>query len=140
MVLKLDSSVGAERNIGCRLHLLTPVPQIPRAQILVSPVWPRENHDPKEVQVSTLLSIKTGGCPEDCAYCPQASRYHTDIKKNDLMFLISLVHQNQLYLSPFFILSKICSAAFVSAILLVEPLPTAFSPDPNNTSTQKFGS
>ena len=45
----------------------------------------REHHDPSEVQVSTLLSIKTGGCPEDCGYCPQAARYHTDIKKNDLM-------------------------------------------------------
>ena len=45
----------------------------------------RENHNPREVQVSTLLSIKTGGCPEDCGYCPQAARYHTDIKKNDLM-------------------------------------------------------
>lgn len=45
----------------------------------------RENHDPREVQVSTLLSIKTGGCPEDCGYCPQAARYHTDIAKNDLM-------------------------------------------------------
>ena len=45
----------------------------------------RENHDPREVQVSTLLSIKTGGCPEDCGYCPQAARYHTDIEKNDLM-------------------------------------------------------
>jgi biotin synthase len=45
----------------------------------------RENHDPNVVQVSTLLSIKTGGCPEDCGYCPQAARYHTDIKGNDLM-------------------------------------------------------
>jgi biotin synthase len=45
----------------------------------------RKYHDPHEVQVSTLLSIKTGGCPEDCAYCPQAARYHTDIEKNDLM-------------------------------------------------------
>jgi biotin synthase len=45
----------------------------------------RENHDPNTVQVSTLLSIKTGGCPEDCGYCPQAARYHTDIEKNDLM-------------------------------------------------------
>lgn len=45
----------------------------------------RQYHDPHEVQVSTLLSIKTGGCPEDCAYCPQAARYHTDIEKNDLM-------------------------------------------------------
>ena len=45
----------------------------------------REQHDPNVVQVSTLLSIKTGGCPEDCGYCPQAARYHTDIKGNDLM-------------------------------------------------------
>lgn len=42
-------------------------------------------HDPNVVQVSTLLSIKTGGCPEDCGYCPQAARYHTDIEGNDLM-------------------------------------------------------
>jgi len=45
----------------------------------------RQNHDPNIVQVSTLLSIKTGGCPEDCSYCPQAARYHTDIEGNDLM-------------------------------------------------------
>jgi biotin synthase len=45
----------------------------------------REYHNPNEVQVSTLLSIKTGGCPEDCGYCPQAARYHTDIEGNDLM-------------------------------------------------------
>jgi len=45
----------------------------------------RMYHDPNTVQVSTLLSIKTGGCPEDCGYCPQAARYHTDIEGNDLM-------------------------------------------------------
>ena len=45
----------------------------------------RYYHDPNTVQVSTLLSIKTGGCPEDCGYCPQAARYHTDIEGNDLM-------------------------------------------------------
>ncbi len=45
----------------------------------------RQHHDPNTVQVSTLLSIKTGGCPEDCGYCPQAARYHTDIEGNDLM-------------------------------------------------------
>ena len=45
----------------------------------------RKNHNPLEVQISTLLSIKTGGCPEDCGYCPQAARYHTDIETNDLM-------------------------------------------------------
>ncbi len=45
----------------------------------------RKFHDPNEVQVSTLLSIKTGGCSEDCGYCPQAARYNTDIEGNDLM-------------------------------------------------------
>lgn len=45
----------------------------------------RKHHDPNTVQVSTLISIKTGGCPEDCGYCPQAARYHTDIEGNDLM-------------------------------------------------------
>lgn len=45
----------------------------------------RKHHDPNTVQVSTLLSIKTGGCPEDCGYCPQAARYHTDIEGNGLM-------------------------------------------------------
>jgi biotin synthase len=45
----------------------------------------RENHNPNEVQVSSLVSIKTGGCPEDCAYCPQAARYHTDVKVHKLL-------------------------------------------------------
>lgn len=45
----------------------------------------RLQHNPNQVQVSTLLSIKTGGCPEDCGYCPQAARYHTNIEGNDLM-------------------------------------------------------
>ena len=47
----------------------------------------RAHHDANAVQVSTLLSIKTGGCPEDCAYCPQASRYHTGVKAEKLMSL-----------------------------------------------------
>ncbi len=45
----------------------------------------RQNHDPGEVQVCTLLSVKTGGCPEDCAYCPQAARYHTDVEVHKLL-------------------------------------------------------
>lgn len=45
----------------------------------------REFHDPQEVQVCTLLSVKTGGCPEDCSYCPQAARYHTNVKVQKLM-------------------------------------------------------
>ena len=53
----------------------------------------REFHDPQEVQVCTLLSVKTGGCPEDCSYCPQAARYHTDVKVHKLME-VSEVLQN----------------------------------------------
>jgi biotin synthase len=45
----------------------------------------REHHDPNAVQVSTLLSIKTGGCPEDCAYCPQAQRYDTGVQAQKLL-------------------------------------------------------
>jgi len=45
----------------------------------------RMHFDPAEVQISTLLSIKTGGCPEDCAYCPQAARYDTGVKAEKLM-------------------------------------------------------
>ena len=45
----------------------------------------RENFNPNEVQVSTLLSIKTGACPEDCKYCSQSARYNTDVEKERLM-------------------------------------------------------
>ena len=45
----------------------------------------RMNFDPREVQISTLLSIKTGGCPEDCAYCPQSAEYDTGVKAGKLM-------------------------------------------------------
>ena len=39
----------------------------------------REHHDPNKIQISTLMSIKTGGCPEDCKYCPQSIKYNTDV-------------------------------------------------------------
>jgi len=45
----------------------------------------RRHFDPNAVQLSTLLSVKTGGCPEDCAYCPQAARYHTGVADEDLL-------------------------------------------------------
>ncbi len=45
----------------------------------------RAHHDPSEVQVCVLQSIKTGGCPEDCGYCPQAARYHTAVEAEPLM-------------------------------------------------------
>jgi len=45
----------------------------------------RENHKADEIQMATLLSVKTGGCPEDCSYCGQAARYHTDITVQALL-------------------------------------------------------
>src|SRR5438132_2950353 len=51
----------------------------------------RLHHDPNTVQLSTLLSIKTGGCPEDCAYCPQAARYHTGVINEDLLPLADVL-------------------------------------------------
>jgi len=45
----------------------------------------RAHFDPNAVQTSTLISIKTGGCSEDCGYCPQSARYHTGVDNEDLM-------------------------------------------------------
>ncbi|MEO7793413.1 MAG: biotin synthase BioB, partial [Thermoanaerobaculia bacterium] len=47
----------------------------------------REHHDPARVQMCTLLSIKTGGCPEDCAYCPQSAHYETGLEREKLLAL-----------------------------------------------------
>src|SRR5438067_4786808 len=51
----------------------------------------RAHHAPNAVQLSTLLSIKTGGCPEDCAYCPQAARYHTGVANEALLPIAEVV-------------------------------------------------
>lgn len=53
----------------------------------------RLHHAPNTVQVSTLLSIKTGACPEDCAYCPQSVRYDTGLEAEDLMELAAVTER-----------------------------------------------
>ncbi|VEH67829.1 biotin synthase [Rodentibacter pneumotropicus] len=45
----------------------------------------RENFNPQAIQLSTLMSIKTGGCPEDCGYCPQSARYQTGVQNQQLL-------------------------------------------------------
>lgn len=55
----------------------------------------RQFHEIGEVQLSTLLSIKTGGCPEDCTYCPQSSRYTTGVEKEKLMAVEEVVKAAQ---------------------------------------------
>jgi biotin synthase len=51
----------------------------------------RAHHAPNTVQLSTLLSIKTGGCPEDCGYCPQAARYHTKVAAQEMLEVDTVV-------------------------------------------------
>jgi biotin synthase len=51
----------------------------------------RQFHDANGVQLSTLISVKTGGCPEDCGYCPQAARYHTGVENQDMLSLDEVV-------------------------------------------------
>ncbi len=51
----------------------------------------REYHDVNKIQLSTLVSVKTGGCSEDCGYCPQAARYHTDVNNEDMLSLEKVV-------------------------------------------------
>lgn len=53
----------------------------------------REHFDPNDVQVSTLLSIKTGSCPEDCKYCPQSAHYNTGLEKERLIEIRKVVEQ-----------------------------------------------
>ena len=53
----------------------------------------RENFNPSAIQLSTLMSIKTGGCPEDCHYCPQSARYQTGVQKQDLLEVDDIVEK-----------------------------------------------
>ncbi|MDG2089999.1 MAG: biotin synthase BioB [Gammaproteobacteria bacterium] len=55
----------------------------------------RQHFDPNEVQVSTLLSIKTGACPEDCQYCSQSGHYNTELEKEKLMEVEKVLHEAQ---------------------------------------------
>src|SRR5262245_61858797 len=83
--MNTEPAIGAVRHDGTsaqvRALFALPFPQLMfRAQGIH-----RRHFDPAEVQISTLLSIKTGGCPEDCAYCPQSAKYATGVKAEKLM-------------------------------------------------------
>lgn len=56
----------------------------------------RQHHDANEVQISTLLSIKTGACPEDCGYCSQSSKYETELEKERLLPLSEVIEKAQI--------------------------------------------
>src|SRR5215218_10828145 len=91
MIMALAAAASASRHAGALRHDWT------RAEIasLLALPFPelmfraQEAHhlffDPTEIQIATLLSIKTGGCPEDCAYCPQSAHHDTGLKASKLM-------------------------------------------------------
>ena len=56
--------------------------------------------DPNKVQVSTLLSVKTGACPEDCAYCPQSVRYETGLQREELLDVPAVVEAAAIATEP----------------------------------------
>jgi biotin synthase len=85
--LRLPANPGLIRNDWTRVEVgalfALPFPELMFEAARIH----RMHFDPSEVQISTLLSIKTGGCPEDCAYCPQAARYDTGVDAEKLMSL-----------------------------------------------------
>lgn len=81
----MTDTQAAPRHDWTRAEVLTLL-EMPFADLLhQAHAVHRAHHDANAVQVSTLLSIKTGGCPEDCAYCPQAARYQTGVQAQKLM-------------------------------------------------------
>ena len=78
--------VTAEPRSDWTLAEVAALFELPFNDLLYQAQWVhRQNFDPNAVQVSTLLSIKTGACPEDCSYCPQSIRFETGIDRHDLM-------------------------------------------------------
>jgi biotin synthase len=74
-------TVGADRDWS--LAEVEALYALPFNDLLYAAQWVhRQTFDPNTVQISTLLSIKTGACPEDCAYCPQSIRYQTKGKSS----------------------------------------------------------
>jgi biotin synthase len=95
--MTLAESMDLPKNLGCirndwtraevRALFALPFPELMFEAARVH----RLHFDPAEVQISTLLSIKTGGCPEDCAYCPQSAQYDTGVKAEKLLGLAAVL-------------------------------------------------
>jgi len=80
-----DSSIGVIRN-DWTIEEIRDIYFAPLLELIYrAATVHRMYHDPQEIQVCTLLSVKTGGCPEDCAYCPQAARYSTNVHTHKLL-------------------------------------------------------
>jgi biotin synthase len=85
LTLAVDNTVAAVRHDWTREEIRT-LFDLPLTELIFrAQTVHRAHFSPGEVQISTLLSIKTGGCPEDCAYCPQSAKYDTGVRAEKLM-------------------------------------------------------
>ena len=91
MIEELEKEMGQVRH-NWNIEEITALYEMPFNDLLFeAQKTHRENFDPNAVQVSTLLSIKTGKCPEDCGYCPQSVRYDTELENEPLMPLDEVI-------------------------------------------------
>jgi biotin synthase len=87
------SQVTAVRHDWTREEVLALFSQPFNDLLFQAQVTHRQHFNPNEVQLSTLLSIKTGACPEDCKYCPQSARYDTGLEKEKLMAVEQVIKE-----------------------------------------------
>ncbi|MBI79136.1 MAG: biotin synthase BioB [Gammaproteobacteria bacterium] len=84
--------IGIEQRHDWSKEELKNLYRLPFNDLLYAAQWiHRKYFIPNEIQMSTLLSIKTGACPEDCSYCPQSVRYNTEVEPEDLMPLEAVI-------------------------------------------------
>jgi biotin synthase len=89
----LQNKKNTENNIWTRKSALDLLNQPFNDLLFSAQKTHRENFDPNTVQLSTLMNIKTGGCPEDCAYCPQSAHYETGVEAEKLLDIEDVVQQ-----------------------------------------------
>ncbi len=91
IVRRAEGAARAGPSLRCTVYAVAALLALPMNDLLHrAQQTHRAHHDPNAVQLSTLLSIKTGGCPEDCGYCPQAARYHTGVDNQALLALAAV--------------------------------------------------
>jgi len=87
-----DPVTGSVTNAGWSVTQIETLLDMPFSDLLHrAQLVHRQHHDANAVQLSTLISVKTGGCSEDCGYCPQAARYHTGVENQDLLPLVEVL-------------------------------------------------
>jgi biotin synthase len=86
-----DASASAASTERWTVPAIEALLELPFAELLYrAQTVHREHHNPNEVELATLLSVKTGGCPEDCGYCPQSVHYDTGVEASKLMDVASV--------------------------------------------------